>query len=63
MKIDKIIEKMDQNDLKTIIILKPENIAYVTGFYPSSIAILILKDEPCFFPQKWIWRKLTKNPA
>jgi Xaa-Pro dipeptidase len=52
MKIDKIIEKMDQNDLKTIIILKPENIAYVTGFYPSSIAILILKDEPVLFSSK-----------
>ena len=46
MKIDRIIERMDKDNLNTLILLKPENIAYLTGFYPSSIAILILKDDP-----------------
>jgi len=52
MKIDRIIERMDKDNLNTLILLKPENIAYLTGFYPSSIAILILKDDPVLFCSK-----------
>jgi Xaa-Pro dipeptidase len=52
MKIDEIIEKMNQDNLNSAIILKPENIAYVTGFKPSSIAVLILKEEPVLLSSK-----------
>ena len=52
MKIDEIIEKTNQENLNSLIILKPENIAYVTGFMPSSISVLILKEEPVFFTSK-----------
>ena len=52
MKIDEIIEKMNQENLNSAIILKPENIAYLTGFKPSSIAVLILKEEPVLLSSK-----------
>jgi len=52
MKIDEIIEKINQENLNSLIILKPENIAYVTGFMPSSISVLILKEEPVFLTSK-----------
>jgi Xaa-Pro dipeptidase len=52
MKIDEIIQKMNQDDLNSLIILKPENIAYVTGFKPSSISVLILKEEPLLLSSK-----------
>lgn len=52
MKIDEIIQKMNQGDLDSLIILKPENIAYVTGFKPSSVSVLILKEEPLLLSSK-----------
>jgi len=52
MKIDEIIEKKDQENLNSLILLKPENIAYVTGFMPSSTSVLILKEEPVLLTSK-----------
>lgn len=52
MKIDEIIQKINQENLNSLIILKPENIAYVTGFMPSSISVLILKEEPMLLASK-----------
>ncbi|MDO5835288.1 MAG: aminopeptidase P family protein [Methanobacterium sp.] len=52
MKIDEILQKMEQEDLFSLIILKPENIAYITGFKPSSISALILKEEPLLLCSK-----------
>ena len=52
MKIEEILEKMGQENLESLFILKPENIAYVTGFKPSSTSVLILKKEPLLFSTK-----------
>ncbi|MBI4813859.1 MAG: aminopeptidase P family protein [Methanobacterium sp.] len=52
MKIDEIIQKMNQENFNSLIILKPENIAYVTGFKPSSISVLILNEEPLLLSSK-----------
>lgn len=52
MKIEGILEKMGQENLESLFILKPENIAYVTGFKPSSTSVLILKKEPLLFSTK-----------
>lgn len=52
MKKDEIIERMNQDNLNSAIILKPENIAYLTGFKPSSISVLILKEEPVLLSSK-----------
>lgn len=52
MKIEEIIEKMRQSGLESLFVLKPENIAYVTGFKPSSASVLIITDEPLLFSTK-----------
>ncbi len=52
MKIEEIIEKMLQAGLGSLFVIKPENIAYITGFKPSSPSILIMKDEPLLFSTK-----------
>lgn len=52
MKIEEIIEKMNQDEMESLFVLKPENIAYVTGFKPSSASVLIIKDEPRLFCTK-----------
>ncbi|BDZ69511.1 aminopeptidase [Methanobacterium petrolearium] len=38
--------------MESLFILKPENIAYVTGFKPSSASVLIIKEEPVLFSTK-----------
>jgi len=52
MKIDRIIEEMHQSGLESLFVLKSENIAYITGFKPSSTAVLIITNEPLLFSTK-----------
>jgi len=40
---------MHQENIDSLIVLKPENIAYLTGFKPTTFSILILKDECVLF--------------
>lgn len=51
-KLKHVIEGMHQNEMDCMIVLKPENIRYLTGFRPSSSSILILKDEPVLLASK-----------
>lgn len=52
MKIEEIIQKMEEKRIDSIVAVKPENIAYITGFMPSSVAILILNEEPLLLSSK-----------
>ena len=45
----KIIDKMHEEDLDTLLILNPYNITYLAGFKPSSSSVLVIKDEPSTF--------------
>jgi Xaa-Pro aminopeptidase len=45
MRLDKAIGKMDSS-IDYGIVLKPENIFYLTGFFPSAFAVLVLGDAP-----------------
>ncbi|MFZ0441909.1 MAG: aminopeptidase P family N-terminal domain-containing protein, partial [Methanobacterium sp.] len=38
-KLKQVIESMHQNKIDCMIVLKPENIRYLTGFRPSSSSI------------------------
>ena len=51
-KLKKVIESMHQKKIDCMIVLKPENIRYLTGFRPSSSSILILKDNPILLASK-----------
>jgi Xaa-Pro dipeptidase len=46
MRIDRALDSLGEMDLECGIVLKPENIFYLTGFEPTSRAILLLKDSP-----------------
>ncbi len=43
---------MHKQEIDSLIILKPENITYLTDFKPSSSSILILKDDAVLFTSK-----------
>ena len=51
-KLKQVIESMHQEKIDCMIVLKPENIRYLTGFRPSSSSILILKDNPILLASK-----------
>ena len=51
-KLKNVIESMHQKKIDCMIVLKPENIRYLTGFRPSSSSILILKDNPILLASK-----------
>ena len=51
-KLKQVIESMHQKNIDCMVVLKPENIRYLTGFRPSSSSILILKDNPILLASK-----------
>jgi len=51
-KLKHVIDSMHLKNIDSMIVLKPENIRYLTGFRPSSSSILILKDNPILLASK-----------
>ena len=51
-KLKQVIESMHKENIDSMIVLKPENIRYLTGFRPSSSSILVLKDNPVLLASK-----------
>ena len=60
-KLKQVIEAMHHKSIDSMIVLKPENIRYLTGFRPSSSSILILKDEPVLLASKIDREDASKN--
>ncbi len=60
-KLKQVIESMHNKNMDSMIVLKPENIRYLTGFRPSSSSILILKDEPVLLASKIDREDASKN--
>lgn len=52
MKTKNIIDLMHKAGIDCFILIKPENIAYITGFKPISHSLLVLKDDPLFLTPK-----------
>jgi len=48
----KIIDEIHKEEIDSMVVLNPNNIAYLSGFRPSSFSILILKDEPLLLTSK-----------
>ena len=60
-KLKQVIDSMHDKNMDSMIVLKPENIRYLTGFRPSSSSILILKDEPVLLASKIDREDASKN--
>ncbi len=48
----KILDEIHKEDLDSMIVLDPKNIAYLSGFNPSSFSVLVIKDEPLLLTSK-----------
>ncbi|MBU2559943.1 aminopeptidase P family protein [archaeon] len=46
MRIERALDFLGELDLECGVVLKPQNIRYLTGFAPTSRALLLLKDPP-----------------
>ncbi len=49
MRIEKALQALEEKGLKCGIVLKPENIYYLTGFFPSAFCALVLEEGPRLF--------------
>ncbi|NOZ58688.1 MAG: M24 family metallopeptidase [Euryarchaeota archaeon] len=45
-RLERAIEELKRRRVGVGIVLKPQNIYYLTGFYPTAFAVLLLEDEP-----------------
>ena len=49
MKNEDIINQLKDENIDSMFVYSPENIKYISGFYPSSFAYLIIQDEPILY--------------
>jgi len=61
MQLNNILEKLSSKNIDAMVVLKPENITYLTGFKPSSFSVLLLKDDPVFFISKMDFEDVPPN--
>ncbi len=51
-RLNSALEHIEQRGIECGVVLKPENIFYLTGFFPSSQAALLLKSQPLLLVSK-----------
>lgn len=61
VKLDNLISSMDIEGFNALILLKNENIFHVSGFMPSSFAIVLLTEEPILFVSSMDMELAKKN--
>lgn len=49
MKNEEILNQLQEENIDSMFVYKPENIKYISDFYPSSFAYLIIKEEPVLY--------------
>lgn len=49
MKEEEILNQLSEENVDSMFVYKPENIKYISGFYPSSYAYLIIHEEPILY--------------
>lgn len=52
MDVKSIIDAMHQEEIESLIVLKSDNITYLSGFKPSSSSILVIKDDAVLYTSK-----------
>ena len=49
MKTEEILNQLNEENMDSMFVFKPENIKYISDFYPSSFAYLIINEEPVLY--------------
>ena len=49
MKNEEILNQLNEENIDSMFVYSPENIKYISGFYPSSFAYLIIQDEAILY--------------
>ena len=49
MKEEEILNQLNNEDIDSMFVYNPENIKYISDFYPSSFAYLIIDEEPVLY--------------
>ena len=49
MKNEEILNQLNNENIDSMFVYSPENIKYISGFYPSSFAYLIIQEEPVLY--------------
>lgn len=57
----KILDEIHKENIDSMVVLNPKNIAYLSGFNPSSFSVLILKDEPLLLTSKMDFEDASLN--
>ncbi|HTX61614.1 MAG TPA: aminopeptidase P family protein [Methanobacterium sp.] len=52
MDFQKISNSMQQEELDTLLIFKPENVTYLSGFRPSSLSMVVVNDDVTLYASK-----------
>lgn len=52
MEVPEIVNQMHEEGLESLLIFQPENITYLSGYWPTSSSILLLKDDPVLLVPK-----------
>lgn len=49
MKNEEILNQLNNENIDSMFVYSPENIKYISGFYPSSFAYLVIQEEPVLY--------------
>lgn len=49
LKNEEILNQLQEENIDSMFVYKPENIKYISDFYPSSFAYLIINKEPILY--------------
>jgi Xaa-Pro dipeptidase len=52
MNLKSIIDRMHQEEIDSLLILKPENITYLSGYKPSSMSFILIKEDAVLYTSK-----------
>jgi Xaa-Pro dipeptidase len=52
MEIENILDSMQQEGIESLIIFKPANITYLSGFPPSSMSVIVVNDDALLYTSK-----------
>ncbi len=60
-RVNKVLDEMLKEEIPAMLLLKEENIFYLSGFKPSGFSILVLKDDPLLLVSKMDSEEASKT--